>query len=57
MDEFENNGGASKFIENISKSLWLNESQVKVTDIRSGSVIIDYQIREDENNMMSLKQI
>lgn len=57
MDDFENKGGQEKFIDDLSKNLWINSSQVEVTGLKSGSVIIDYKIKEDENNILSLSQI
>jgi hypothetical protein len=57
MDEFEENGGSAAFADNVAGSLGLKKSQVEVTGVREGSVIVDYEITEDAETGMSLSEI
>lgn len=56
LSKFENGGGKSKFIDNLSSSLGIKASTIDITSMREGSVILDYTITVSENQMESLKK-
>ena len=49
IDQFIDQGGSVDFIKRMAAGLRLNESQVKVTSIKSGSVIVEYKVIFDDN--------
>ena len=57
VEDFELNGGKETFIDNLTLYLGIDDIQIRVTSVREGSVIIDYEIIEDESNGMSLAEI
>jgi hypothetical protein len=56
-EDFEQNGGEAAFVGNIAENLGIKESQIKVTGVREGSVIVDYEITEDPSSGVSLAEI
>lgn len=56
-EDFEQNGGEAAFVGNVAENLGIKESQIKVTGVREGSVIVDYEITEDPSSGMSLAEI
>ena len=44
MATFVAHGGQTAFALNISNALFIDSRRIKVTNVRKGSVIIDYQI-------------
>lgn len=56
-EEFEQNGGKEAFVGNIAENLGIKASQIKVTGVREGSVIVDYEITEDPSTGISLSEI
>ena len=44
MEEFESKGGEKMFVQNLAESIGIEKSNIKVTQIREGSVIVDYEI-------------
>ena len=57
LDEFEQNGGEAAFVDNLAGSLGIKKSQVEVTGVKEGSVIVDYEITEDAETGISLSEI
>lgn len=57
MKAFEKQGGRQMFEENLASSLGLNMSQVQVTGLREGSVIVDYNLVIDKNSKISLDEL
>lgn len=50
MEDFIKYGGSNQFAKNISEALFIDPSRVRVTSIRKGSVIVDYEIEESEDD-------
>lgn len=50
MEAFIKFGGSNQFAKNISEALFIDSSRVKVTSIRKGSIIIDYEIIESPDD-------
>jgi hypothetical protein len=44
LAEFESTGGQSGFISTLSTGMGIDTSFIEITDVREGSVIIDYNI-------------
>ena len=50
MEAFIKFGGSNQFAKNISEALFIDASRVRVTSIRKGSVIVDYEIEESQDD-------
>lgn len=57
VEDFEENGGKVAFVENLVLYLGIEDTQIRVTGVRQGSVIIDYEIIEDSSTGLSLADI
>ena len=57
MKAFEKQGGSKKFEENLASGLGLNMSQVQVTGLRAGSVIVDYNLVVDKSSKISIDEL
>lgn len=55
MDEFINNGGEDKFEGAIADSLGIGKDSVRVMSLKSGSVIVDYNIYVSANSEFTLE--
>ena len=55
MKEFFADGGTTKFIDRIAASLGIKAANVKVVSVYQGSVIVDFQIIEDQLKTLSSK--
>jgi hypothetical protein len=57
MKAFERQGGRQMFEENLANSLGISMSQVQVTGMREGSVILDYNIVVEKNSKISVDDL
>ena len=57
IEGFEQNGGEVAFVGNMAKNLGIKQTQITVTGVRAGSVIVDYEITEDPSSGFSLAEI
>jgi hypothetical protein len=55
MKEFFADGGTTKFIDRIAASLGIKAANVKVVSVYQGSVVVDFQIIEDQQKTLSTK--
>jgi len=55
MKEFFSDGGTTKFIDRIAASLGIKAANVKVVSVYQGSVVVDFQIIEDQQKTLSTK--
>ena len=47
LNQFFSEGGTTKFVDRIAASLGIKVANVKVVSVFEGSVIVDFQIAED----------
>lgn len=57
MKAFEKQGGRQMFEENLAESLGISMSQVQVTGLREGSVIVDYNLIVDKSSKMDINEL
>lgn len=57
LAEFESTGGQSGFISTLSTGMGIDTSFIEITDVREGSVIIDYNIQTDANQLFTLEEL
>lgn len=48
LKEFFNDGGTTKFMDRIASSLGIKPANIKIVSVYQGSVIVDFQIIDDE---------
>ena len=51
LKKYEDDGGDEKFIKDVTKSLGINKSLMKITNKRVGSVILDFNVKVYDLNM------
>ena len=54
LASFETYGGEETFEKTIANEMGVDLKYIQVKDIRSGSVIVDYDIISDKNNLLSI---
>jgi hypothetical protein len=57
MDKFNDDGGSDKFEGAVADSLGIEKSSVKVIELKSGSVIVDYNIYVNEYSGFTLDEL
>jgi|TARA_B110001450_G_C17590536_1_gene468773 hypothetical protein len=57
LDMKEKDFVKDSFVPKLAKSLGIEEAQMRITDVREGSVIVDYEIIEDKSNGKKLAEI
>lgn len=56
MDEFYSAGGVTSFVDRVSAALGIHASQMKVVAVYTGSVVVDYEIKAEEQTDTSSSQ-
>jgi hypothetical protein len=56
LNGFKQNGGTNKFKENLADSLGIKQTFIQILSVREGSVIVDFQIVQAEEDPTFLKQ-
>ena len=56
LNGFKQNGGTNKFKENLADSLGIQQTFIQILSVREGSVIVDFQIVQAEEDPTFLKQ-
>lgn len=49
LKKYEEDGGDKKFIKDVTKSVGIDSSSMKITKKREGSVILDFTVKGDQN--------
>ena len=57
LDMKEKDFVKEQFVPTLAKSLGIEDAQMRITDVREGSVIVDYEIIEDKSNGKKLAEI
>lgn len=57
LDDWVFNGGEDLFVTNMADKLGIDEANIIIQDIRSGSVIIDFDLIVDENSYLSAEDL
>jgi hypothetical protein len=55
LNGFKENGGTNKFKENLAESLGIKQTFIQILSVREGSVIVDFQIVQAEEDPSFLK--
>jgi methenyltetrahydromethanopterin cyclohydrolase len=56
MQKYNEDGGNAKFIKTVTSALQIDQSLMKVTQLRAGSVIVDFTVETDGSiSLNSLK--
>lgn len=53
FNEFFKDGGTTKFVDRVAASLGIKVANVKVVSVYTGSVVVDFQIIEDQLKTLS----
>jgi hypothetical protein len=48
MDAFFANGGTTSFMDRVSASLGIHASTVKIVSVYEGSLVVNYEIQNDD---------
>lgn len=57
MEEFFAEGGTTTFVDRVAGSLGIHASQIKVVSVYEGSLVVNYEIIENEQSEQSLEEI
>jgi len=55
MNQFFADGGTSKFVDRLAASLGIKVANVKIVTVFEGSVVVDFQVIEDNQKTLSSK--
>jgi hypothetical protein len=54
MDAFFSNGGTTSFMDRIAGSLGIHASTIKIVSVYEGSLVVNYEINEPNNDPVAL---
>lgn len=57
MDAFFSNGGTTSFMDRIAGSLGIHASTIKIVSVYEGSLVVNYNIQDTNNDPVALAQI
>jgi len=57
MDAFFSNGGTTSFMDNVAGSLGIHASTIKIVSVYEGSLVVNYEIADTNNDPVALAQI
>ena len=57
MDEFYSKGGTTAFVDRIAGSLGIHASTIKVVSVYQGSLVVNYDIIDPNNNSDALEAL
>jgi len=57
MDSFFNNGGTTSFMDRIAGSLGIHASTIKIVSVYEGSLVVNYEIEDANNDPVALAQV
>jgi hypothetical protein len=57
LDEFFNTGGTTSFMNRVAASLGIHASTIKIVSVYEGSLVVNYEISDPNNNAANLQTI
>jgi len=57
MDAFFSNGGTTSFMDRVAGSLGIHASTIKIVSVYEGSLVVNYNIEDSNNDPVALAQI
>jgi hypothetical protein len=57
FDEFFSNGGTTSFMDRVAGSLGIHASTVKIVSVYEGSLVVNYEITDPDNDPAKLETI
>jgi len=57
MDKFFSNGGTTSFMDRVAGSLGIHASTIKIVSVYEGSLVVNYNIQDTNNDPVALAQI
>jgi hypothetical protein len=57
MDAFFSNGGTTSFMDRVAGSLGIHASTIKIVSVYEGSLVVNYEIADTNNDPVALAQI
>merc|ERR1712127_1002421 len=57
MDVFFSNGGTTSFMDRVAGSLGIHASTIKIVSVYEGSLVVNYNIQDTNNDPVALAQI
>lgn len=54
MDAFFSNGGTTSFMDRVAGSLGIHASTIKIVSVYEGSLVVNYEIEDPNNNAVAL---
>ena len=57
MDAFFANGGTTSFMDRVAASLGIHASTIKIVSVYEGSLVVNYEISDPNNNAAALEVV
>ena len=57
MDAFFANGGTTSFMDRVAASLGIHASTIKIVSVYEGSLVVNYEISDPNNNAAALEAV
>jgi hypothetical protein len=57
MDAFFENGGTTSFMDRVAGSLGIHASTIKIVSVYEGSLVVNYEISDPNNDPVALKAV
>jgi len=57
MDAFFDNGGTTSFMDRVAGSLGIHASTIKIVSVYEGSLVVNYEISDPNNDPVALKAV
>jgi len=57
MDSFFANGGTISFMDGVAGSLGIHASTIKIVSVYEGSLVVNYEISDPNNDATALAQV
>ena len=57
MAAFFSNGGTTNFMDRVAGSLGIHASTIKIVSVYEGSLVVNYEIADTNNDPVALAQI
>lgn len=54
MDAFFSNGGTTSFMDRVAGSLGIHASTIKIVSVYEGSLVVNYEIADNNNDPVAL---
>jgi len=57
MDAFFKEGGTTSFMDRVAGSLGIHASTIKIVSVYEGSLVVNYEISDPNNDPVALKAV